>query len=90
MYQYIINVYQLIVKNKVKIQRQISLSSNSPARYFNDVRILFFIPLPDINYCVNHTCDNGGSCVDGINNYSCNCLVGFTGYHCEIGKLVSA
>ena len=49
--------------------------------------ILFSIPSPDINNCVNHTCENGGSCVDGVNNYSCNCLVGFTGYHCEIGKL---
>jgi len=29
---------------------------------------------------------NGGSCVDGVNNYSCNCLVGFTGGHCETGQ----
>ena len=57
---------------------------------FHRVRILFFIPSPDINNCVNHTCENGGSCVDGVNNYSCNCLVGFTGYHCETGKLLSA
>ena len=74
-----------IVKNKAATERQISLSSYSPARYSNDVRILFFIPSPDINNCVNHTCENGGSCVDGINNYSCDCLVGFTGYHCETG-----
>ncbi|XP_020613167.1 sushi, nidogen and EGF-like domain-containing protein 1 [Orbicella faveolata] len=37
----------------------------------------------DIDDCVNHTCGNGGSCVGGINNYSCNCLLGFTGNYCE-------
>ena len=40
----------------------------------------------DINECVNHTCQNGGSCVDGVNNYSCSCLPGFTGYHCGTGE----
>ncbi|XP_078371975.1 von Willebrand factor D and EGF domain-containing protein-like isoform X3 [Oculina patagonica] len=38
----------------------------------------------DIDDCVNHTCANGASCVDGINSYSCNCLVGFTGDQCKI------
>ena len=45
--------------------------------------ILFL--LKDIDECVNHTCKNGGSCVDGVNNYSCNCLAGFTGDRCEAG-----
>ena len=40
----------------------------------------------DIDDCVNHTCLNGGSCVDGLNNYSCNCETGFTGDHCETSK----
>ena len=34
---------------------------------------------------MNHTCQNGGSCNDGVNNYSCNCLSGFTGDRCETG-----
>ena len=38
--------------------------------------------------CVNSTCSNGGSCVDGIDHYSCTCKAGYTGDHCEAGKFV--
>jgi len=41
----------------------------------------------DIDDCINHTCSNGGQCEDGVNSYSCNCLVGFTGKGCETGTL---
>jgi len=37
----------------------------------------------DIHQCVNHTCQHGGSCIDGVINYSCNCQPGFTGDRCE-------
>ena len=40
----------------------------------------------DIDDCVNHTCANGGLCVDGINNYSCNCSAGYTGERCLNGR----
>ena len=39
----------------------------------------------DIDDCVNHKCTNGASCKDGINSYTCNCSVGFTGEYCETG-----
>lgn len=29
-------------------------------------------------------CQNGGHCVDGDQSYTCKCLAGFTGAHCEI------
>ena len=45
----------------------------------------FVSSLLDIDECVNHTCSNGGSCVDGVNNYSCNCMPGFTGDRCQTG-----
>ncbi|XP_067041993.1 von Willebrand factor D and EGF domain-containing protein-like isoform X3 [Acropora muricata] len=37
----------------------------------------------DIDDCVNHTCANGASCIDGINSYTCNCSAGFSGAYCE-------
>ena len=50
------------------------------------ILLLIFFLLTDVDECVRHQCGNGGSCVDGVNNYSCNCLVGFTGGHCETGQ----
>lgn len=47
---------------------------------------LIYVPSTDINDCANRTCQNGGSCVDGVNRYSCNCLAGFTGDHCETSR----
>ena len=44
--------------------------------------------LADINDCVNHTCLNGGSCVDDVNNYTCRCVPGFKGDHCEKSKIL--
>ena len=41
----------------------------------------------DIDDCFNHTCDNGAACVDGVNNFSCSCLPGYTGKLCKTGKI---
>ena len=34
---------------------------------------------------MNATCKNGASCEDGLNNYTCVCVAGFRGDHCETG-----
>ena len=34
--------------------------------------------------CLSTPCQNGGSCKDDVDGYSCNCLKGFTGFECEI------
>ncbi|EDO35864.1 predicted protein, partial [Nematostella vectensis] len=33
--------------------------------------------------CKSSPCNNGRTCVDGINRYSCTCAAGFTGTNCE-------
>ena len=40
---------------------------------------------PDIDECVSEPCQNGGTCTDGINSYSCTCLPGWAGPTCHIG-----
>ena len=41
----------------------------------------------DINDCINNTCQNGSTCFDEINSYSCNCTIGFNGTFCETGYI---
>ena len=36
--------------------------------------------------CVNVTCDNEGTCVDGPDGSSCQCPSGFTGDKCQSGN----
>lgn len=33
--------------------------------------------------CVKHACVNGGVCVDGVGNYTCQCPLQYTGKHCR-------
>ena len=33
-------------------------------------------------------CENGGNCTDGVNEYNCTCVSGYTGTECETGKLL--
>ena len=40
----------------------------------------------DIDDCADQPCENGGSCNDTVNNYTCNCAPGYTGRNCSAGK----
>ena len=43
---------------------------------------------PDINECTLPTtlpCQHGGTCVDHVNRYTCTCVAGYNGLHCETG-----
>ena len=39
----------------------------------------------DIDECSSNPCQNRGTCLDGINSYTCNCDFGYSGSNCEIG-----
>lgn len=38
----------------------------------------------NINECNSYPCKNNGKCIDGPNNYTCDCTnTGYTGYNCD-------
>ena len=44
-----------------------------------------FLPL-DVDECASSPCQNGGKCKDAINAFTCDCVSGYSGSNCEIGK----
>ena len=45
--------------------------------------------LSDFDECGSNPCQNGGTCVDGLNQYTCSCQAGYTGTSCQTGQTVS-
>ena len=39
--------------------------------------------MADVNECSSTPCQNGGTCHDGVNEYTCACASGYTGKNCE-------
>ena len=39
----------------------------------------------DVNECKSNPCENGGTCTDEVNRYTCKCLPGYIHVHCETG-----
>lgn len=40
----------------------------------------------DIDECASQPCKYQGTCVDGVNGYTCICAPGYTGVECGIGE----
>lgn len=47
--------------------------------------IVGFICFPDINECDPEPCLNEGACMDLVNSYTCDCVLGYTGMNCQTG-----
>ncbi|XP_078661238.1 uncharacterized protein LOC144905439 [Branchiostoma floridae x Branchiostoma belcheri] len=45
----------------------------------------FALCAQDIDECASDPCQYNGTCVDGVNSYTCQCVPGFTGDNCENG-----
>ena len=37
--------------------------------------------------CASETCNNGGTCDDGVNTFTCRCVDGYEGTNCEINTV---
>lgn len=42
--------------------------------------------LSDIDECAAGPCMNGATCSDQLFNYTCTCVIGFTGRNCSTSK----
>ena len=40
----------------------------------------------EIDECASSPCQNGGTCRELLNAFTCDCADGYGGIHCEIGK----
>ncbi len=43
----------------------------------------------DIDECASNPCLNGATCTDAVNSYTCTCVAGYTGTHCETGTFLT-
>ena len=41
---------------------------------------------PDTDECASNPCENGASCTDEVDGYSCECAAGYVGTTCETGE----
>ena len=56
---------------------------NNMSIFLNVIMPVFF---SEIDECKSAPCQNGGTCNDGSNSFTCECFEGFLGGRCETGK----
>lgn len=54
----------------------------------NILHVIIWRVFIDIDECDPDPCLNGGTCTDGINQYTCTCVDGYVGTDCETSKFV--
>ena len=50
------------------------------------IHLCVCVSIVDIDECLSGHCQNGATCKDGVNSYTCNCAAGYTGQNCSIGQ----
>ena len=54
---------------------------------FGYISLIFYETFSvDIHECSSAPCLNAGDCIDNVNGYTCECIDGYTGNHCETGE----
>ena len=57
---------------------------NNTYRFVGVLEIV--LPISDIDECVSSPCQNGGTCIDDVNSYTCLCAPGYSGVNCNGGE----
>lgn len=50
----------------------------------------YITPDIDINECASNPCQNGATCLNEVNQYSCRCAPGYEGNNCQFGKYIDS
>jgi len=65
------------------------IAGSSPFRHNVKLMLDFlFSHFLDVDECSSNPCENGGTCTDGVNGFTCSCLAGYTGTTCETSKII--
>ena len=73
---------------KYTVNKKVNFDVNVPI-HGQQHRFPYHCIFSDINECTIPTslpCQHGGTCVDHVNRYTCVCVAGYNGVHCETGN----
>lgn len=67
------------------------LTKAQPIEHFKRAKLTKSVKnvFTDIDDCSSGPCQNGATCVDHVNNFSCTCPPGYTDKHCSTGCVTS-
>ena len=70
------------------VSKSIPRTFKKLAFYTYNHALIVFYQHPDIDECASAPCQNGGTCVDQVNGYLCQCAPGYTDLQCQTGEKV--
>lgn len=47
-----------------------------------------FLSFLDVDECASSPCQNGATCNNGRDNYTCTCAAGWTSTNCDVGRYI--
>ena len=67
-----------------------AITAKQVAFYHLERDFIMIVTFQDIGECSSDPCQNGGTCIDEINAFTCICVSGYTGDVCETSEKIEA